>query len=78
MISSQGQNYTFHAPVDTIPIFIRGGFILPAQVPGKTTTESRKNNFELLIALDENGQAAGELFWDDGDSIGLLIHFTST
>ncbi|XP_057328006.1 lysosomal alpha-glucosidase-like [Microplitis mediator] len=72
MITSKGQNFTFHAPVNTIPIFIRGGSILPAQVPGKTTTESRKNNFELLIALDENGQAAGELFWDDGDSIDTI------
>lgn len=26
----------------------------------------------LLVALDDNKQAAGELFWDDGDSRGVL------
>lgn len=27
----------------------------------------------LLVALDDNKQAAGELFWDDGDSRGVLL-----
>ncbi|KAK0082860.1 hypothetical protein PV325_009722, partial [Microctonus aethiopoides] len=68
-IISEGQNFTLDAPLDTIPIVIRGGFILPAQVPGKTTTESRNNNFELLIALDENECANGELYLDDGEGL---------
>ncbi|XP_074111651.1 lysosomal alpha-glucosidase isoform X1 [Cotesia typhae] len=67
-----GAILTYIAPLELIPIFIRGGSILPAQKPGKTTTESRNNNFELLVALDKNGRAKGELFWDDGDSIGTV------
>ena len=31
---------------------------------------SRRNSMKLLVALDGNGQAEGELFWDDGISIG--------
>lgn len=33
----------------------------------------------LIIALDDNNQAAGELFWDDGDSRGIafIIFFLS-
>ena len=33
---------------------------------------SRKNPFELLVALDKNGMAKSEvpLYWDDGDSLG--------
>jgi len=50
---------------------IRGGSILPAQKPSATTTESRENNFELIVSLNEAGNAEGELYWDDGDSIGV-------
>jgi len=31
---------------------------------------SRLNSMGLIVALDDNNQAAGELFWDDGDSRG--------
>lgn len=68
IILSKGDYYNFNAPIDTIPLIIRGGYILPAQVPAKTTTNSRKNNFELLIGINEAGNALGELYWDDGDS----------
>lgn len=61
--------YTLNAPVDIIPLMIRGGSILPAQRPATTTTESRKNDLELLIALDHVNKAKGELYWDDGDSL---------
>ena len=34
---------------------------------------SRKNPLGLLIALDENKEARGELFWDDGQSKGECL-----
>ncbi|CAL7936245.1 unnamed protein product [Xylocopa violacea] len=64
-----GKNYTLNAPLDTIPLMIRGGSILPTQKPAATTTSSRKNSLELLIALDHTKKASGELYWDDGDSL---------
>jgi len=67
---SIGKYYTFPAPIDKIPLLIRAGSILPAQDPGITTTESRKNNFELIVTLNETKNAIGELYWDDGDSLG--------
>lgn len=33
---------------------------------------SRVNPMGLIIALDDYGMAAGELFWDDGDSTGTV------
>ncbi|XP_045686064.1 maltase-glucoamylase, intestinal-like isoform X2 [Phyllostomus hastatus] len=57
------------APLDVIPLFIRGGYILPTQFPARTTVLSRLNPFSLIIALDEQGEASGSLFWDDGDSV---------
>lgn len=73
----------FTAPTTyLIPVFFRGGYILPRQRPSTTTVASRLNEFQLLIALgelifmlykiyflDQNLGATGELFWDDGESI---------
>lgn len=65
-----GKNYTLDAPMDTIPLLVRGGCILPVQEPSVTTTLSRQKPFGLLIGLDEHEAAKGELYWDDGDSLG--------
>ena len=67
---SVGKNYTLNAPIDTIPLLVRGGCILPVQEPSVTTTLSRQKPFGLYIALDEQENAKGELYWDDGDSLG--------
>ncbi|XP_042637224.1 sucrase-isomaltase, intestinal-like [Orycteropus afer afer] len=60
------------APLDIIPLFIRGGNILPIQAPARTTEQSRLNPFGLIISLDEQEEACGSLFWDDGDSIDSI------
>uniref|UniRef100_A0A8C5TYL5 alpha-glucosidase n=1 Tax=Malurus cyaneus samueli TaxID=2593467 RepID=A0A8C5TYL5_9PASS len=57
-------------PADKMGLHVRGGYIFPAQEPGNTTVASRKNPMGLLIALDENNEASGDLFWDDGESTG--------
>ena len=33
---------------------------------------SRRNNFGLIVALDSNGEAAGDLFWDDGETVDTI------
>ncbi|KAI1705427.1 glycosyl hydrolases family 31 domain-containing protein [Ditylenchus destructor] len=56
------------APKNTpLPTFVKAGSIIPRQTPKMTTTETRATPFQLLIALD-NGNAKGELYWDDGES----------
>lgn len=72
---SIGKNYTFPAPLNTIPLFVRGGCVLPVQEPSLTTTLSREKPFSLLVALDEQENAKGELYWDDGDSLGIVFFF---
>lgn len=68
-LHSAGADYNLSAPLDTIPLLIRGGYILPQQDAKSTTTASRKTDIGLLVALDESGTAEGELYWDDGDSL---------
>lgn len=66
------KHVTLNAPLDTIPLMVRGGSVLPVQKPAATTTDSRKNNLELLITLDRYNKAEGELYWDDGDSLDSI------
>jgi alpha-glucosidase len=80
--ASAGENVTIPAPLGHIPVYVRGGSILPLQEPGYTTTESRKNPWALLVALGKEGTASGTLYLDDGESISpnatLFVEFSAT
>ncbi|KAI9149513.1 putative alpha/beta-glucosidase agdC [Paramyrothecium foliicola] len=55
---------------DRIPLHIRGGCVVPLRTTGaNTTTELRKNGFELLVAPGLDGSARGTLYLDDGVSL---------
>ncbi|KAL5356599.1 glycosyl hydrolases family 31-domain-containing protein [Aspergillus floccosus] len=62
-------NTTIDAPLGHIPVFIRGGHILPMQQPALTTREARNTPWSLIVALDASGSASGSLYMDDGESI---------
>lgn len=64
-----GVNTTISAPLGHIPVYIRGGSVLPTQEPGYTTYESRQNPWGLIVALSDDGEASGSLYVDDGESI---------
>ncbi|CAK4032302.1 alpha-glucosidase [Lecanosticta acicola] len=67
--ATPGQNVTLDAPITHQPIHIRGGYIIPTQKPGNTTKTSRLNPWNIIVALDEESQASGTLFLDDGISL---------
>ncbi|XP_035110446.3 maltase-glucoamylase isoform X1 [Callithrix jacchus] len=84
-INARGKWKTLPAPLDHINLHVRGGYILPWQEPALNTHLSRKNPLGLIIALDENKEAKGELFWDDGETkdtvankVYLLCEFSVT
>uniref|UniRef100_A0A8D0F190 P-type domain-containing protein n=1 Tax=Strix occidentalis caurina TaxID=311401 RepID=A0A8D0F190_STROC len=62
-----------YLPADKMGLHLRGGYIFPFQQSATTTVASRKNPMGLIVALDDNNEAAGELFWDDGESTVLAI-----
>nr|BAD08418.1 alpha-glucosidase [Sarocladium implicatum] len=75
-IEGKGDTITI-AEQDTtmIPLLIRGGVIIPLRAASAaTTTAVRDEDFELLIPLDEEGKASGELYIDDGVSIEQKSH----
>ena len=53
---------------------VRGGHVVPGQLPSLTTQASRKNPFILYVALNQSKQASGELYWDDGDDLKSYEH----
>lgn len=67
-ITERKEGVKMYLPDDKLGLHLRGGAILPVQRPDVTTTYSRRHPMGLIIALDDNKSASGELFWDDGDS----------
>lgn len=62
-------NVTISAPLGHIPVYIRGGAILPTQPMALTTREARTLPWSVYVALDTTGSASGYLYLDDGESL---------
>ncbi|GAB6018674.1 hypothetical protein CHUAL_000350 [Chamberlinius hualienensis] len=73
-LDSTGTTTQITQPLDGtgLQVVLREGYIIPLQTPALTTTVSRNNGFSLLVTLNSNGEAEGELFWDDGDAIDSI------
>ncbi|GLA54622.1 CAZyme family GH31 [Aspergillus niger] len=71
VVRGHGENITLsNINITHIPLHIRGGNIIPVRTSsGMTTTEVRKQGFELIIAPDLDDTASGSLYLDDGDSL---------
>jgi alpha 1,3-glucosidase len=74
------------APLDAIPVFQRGGTILPRKQRVRRSSElMRDDPLTLVVALDEHLAARGELYVDDERSLaaelegeGTLVSFQLT
>ena len=66
-----GSNVTLdNVDLTQIPVYIKGGAILPLRMQSAMTTdELRKQDFEIIVAPDVSGEAYGQLYYDDGESI---------
>lgn len=79
-----GVNTTIPAPKGHIPVYVRGGSILPMQEPALTTREVRSSPWSLLTSLSNKGTASGDLYIDDGESLrpnatlNVMFHATGS
>ena len=54
-------------PLDKIPVFLRGGSIVPFRMRVRRSANPNPvDPFTLYVPLDQHQQAAGSLYWDDG------------
>lgn len=70
-VRGEGKTVTLtDIPFTHIPLHVRGGTIIPLRAESANTTTALRNKpFEIVIAPDLEGQAEGELYVDDGESI---------
>lgn len=66
-----GENVTIDAPLGHIPVYVRGGSVLPMQPlqAALTVRDAQTHDWTLLVALDGQGEANGSLYLDDGESL---------
>ncbi|KAJ6491629.1 glycoside hydrolase family 31 protein [Mycena vitilis] len=67
--AAKGKEITVHAELDQIPLFVRGGSIVPTRErPRRSSVLMKQDPFTLRVALSKAGGARGELYLDDGVS----------
>ncbi|RKP05443.1 glycosyl hydrolases family 31-domain-containing protein, partial [Thamnocephalis sphaerospora] len=61
------------SPLERTPVYIRGGSIVPTrQRVRSASTLMESDPFTLVVALDADGTATGELYVDDGETFEFL------
>ena len=61
---------TISADLSEIPVFIKGGTIIPYFTEVKTNVKDQfSQNIQLVVALDDNEYAKGDLYLDDGETL---------
>ena len=67
---NDGRIVACDAPVDRIPLFIRGGAGIPVESLRQHTGEAGDGLLRLLVAPDSEGRAEGSVYADAGEGFG--------
>ncbi|KAF5375520.1 hypothetical protein D9615_009169 [Tricholomella constricta] len=67
--AAKGKEITVPGALHQIPLFVRGGSIVPTRErPRRASTAMKQDPFTLRVALSKAGTARGELYLDDGET----------
>ncbi|KAF7325290.1 Glycoside hydrolase family 31 protein [Mycena venus] len=67
--AAKGKDITVQAELHQVPVFVRGGSIVPTRErPRRSSPLMKLDPFTLRVALSKAGSARGELYLDDGVS----------
>lgn len=77
-VSKKGRQQ-INVTMDSIPVYLRGGHVLPTKDKHRPSTALAVNDpFTLHVALDANGESRGTLYLDDGKTFkyakGVFAH----
>jgi len=78
VVSKQGQprtvqEITVPSDINKIPVFQRGGSIIPRKLRLRRSTHAMTHDpYTLYVALDSDGHASGRLYMDDGNTFDYL------
>lgn len=68
-----GSGHLVPVQLDTIPLFVRGGHIVPVKLRlRRSTFAARFDPFTLFIALTPQGNSGGDLYVDDGATFDYM------
>ena len=79
IVRGKGKTHKVAAPLNKIPLLMRGGHIIPRRDrPRRSSALMKWDPFTLVVVLDNDGNAEGTLYVDDGESFdyqeGAHIH----
>ena len=79
MKTEKGKHLTVSAPLESVPLLMRGGHIFPRRdIPRRSSAMMRFDDYTLVVTIGNDNVAEGELYVDDGDSFnyenGQYIH----
>ncbi|GFR40498.1 hypothetical protein Agub_g1066 [Astrephomene gubernaculifera] len=70
--AAKTKSHRVQVTLDAIPVYYRGGHIVPRRErPRRSTAAQAADPLTLVVALDEQGGAEGELYMDDGRSFAF-------
>lgn len=69
-----GASFDLPVTMDSVPLYLRGGSIVPRRDRARRSTQQMHGDpVTLVVSLDGQGRAEGDLYMDDGRSFAFMV-----